>query len=71
MNDTHTKQPCKQIQYFFCYKTEFFFIENNRKNGSRSLGFFRKGKTRIIAKFRRTGLVICSHAREGKSRLTV
>ena len=28
---------------------------------------FWKGKTRIIAKFLRTDLVICSHSREGKN----
>ena len=28
---------------------------------------FRKGKTRIIAKFHGTELVICSHFREGKT----
>ena len=31
------------------------------------MGLFRKGKTRIIAKFRRTDLVIYSHSREGKT----
>ena len=34
---------------------------------SRSLGLFRKGKTRIIAKFHWTDLVICSHSRERKT----
>ena len=33
---------------------------------SRSLGLFRKSKTRIIAKFHRTDLVFCSHSRERK-----
>ena len=33
------------------------------------MGLFRKGKTRIIAKFLRTDLVICSHSRQGKTRL--
>ena len=53
---------------------EFFPFQNNKKNldpsckdGSRSLGVFRKGKTHIIAKFHRTDLVICSHSREGKT----
>ena len=31
---------------------------------SRSLGLFRKGKTRIIAKCLRADVVICSHSRE-------
>ena len=31
------------------------------------MGYFRKDKTRIIAKFHRTDLVICSHSGEGKS----
>ena len=34
---------------------------------SRSLGLFRKGQTRIIAKFPRADLVICSHSREGET----
>ena len=36
------------------------------KDGSRSLGLFRKGKIGIIAKFHRTDLVICSHSRGTK-----
>ena len=36
------------------------------KDGSRSLGLFSKGKTRIIAKFDRTDFVICNLCREGK-----
>ena len=55
------------VQYFFCYKTVFFFFQNNPKNldpsykrsrslrlfrKGRLLGLFRKGKTRIIATFR-------------------
>ena len=54
----------------------FFSFQNNPKNldlsyqdGSRSLGLFRKGKTRITAKLRRTDLIICSHSREGKPSL--
>ena len=31
------------------------------------MGLFRKGKTKIIAKFYRTDLVIYSHSREGKT----
>ena len=34
---------------------------------SRSLELFRKGKTRIIAKFHRTDIVIRSHYREEKT----
>ena len=34
---------------------------------NRSLGLFRKSKIRIIAKFLRTDLVICSHSREGEN----
>ena len=37
------------------------------QDGSRSLGLFRKGKTRIIAKFLRADLVIGSHSREGET----
>ena len=32
------------------------------QDGSSSLGLFRKGKTRIIAKFHGTDLAICSHS---------
>ena len=39
------------------------------QDGSRYLGFFRKGNTHIIVKFYRTDLVICSHSREGITRL--
>ena len=35
-------------------------------DGSRSSGWFRKGKTRIVAKFHKVHLVICSHSIEGK-----
>ena len=37
------------------------------KDGSRSLGLFRKGKTHIIAKFHMTNLVTCNHSIEGKT----
>ena len=33
------------------------------KDGSRSLGLFGKGKSRIIATFHRTDFVICSQSR--------
>ena len=53
------------VQYFFCYKTEFFFLQKQSQrsrsllqDGSRSLGLFRKGRIGIIAKFHRTDLVI-------------
>ena len=36
-------------------------------DGDRSLRLCRKGKTHIIAKFHRTGLVVYSHSREGKN----
>ena len=32
-----------------------------------SLGLFMKGKNCIIAQFHRTGLVTCSHSRDGKT----
>ena len=55
------------LQYLFGYKTKFVFLptqfQKSRsilKDGSRSLGLFRKVKTRIIAKFHRADLVICS-----------
>ena len=35
------------------------------QDGSRSFGLFRNGNFRIIAKSHRTGLIICSHSREG------
>ena len=59
------------ILYFFGYKTEFFSLKNNPKNLdlSRTLGLLRKGKTHIIAKFRRTDLVIFSGCRDRKTPL--
>ena len=47
---------------------DFFLSKTNKKDGSRSFGMFRKGKTRIImiAKFHCTDLVICRHSRERK-----
>ena len=61
--------PISILLYFFCYKTELFSFQNNSKDldGSKSLGLFWKGKTRIIGKFHRTGLDICSQSREGKT----
>ena len=51
--------------YFFGYKTEFFSLPKQSQrsrsvllDGSRSLGWFRKGKIGIIAKFHWTDLVI-------------
>ena len=48
-----------------------FFFQNNPKNLDPSYkmdldiwDLIRKGKTRIIAKFHRTDLVICSHSKE-------
>ena len=45
------------LPYFFCYKTEFSFLSKQSqksrsvlKDRSRSLGLFRKGKTRINSK---------------------
>ena len=51
------------LPYFFGYKTELFFYQNNPN----SLGLFRKGKICIVAKFHRADLVICSYSREGKT----
>ena len=56
------------VPYFFGYKTKQ--SQKSRsilKDGSRSLGLFKQGKTCIIAKFNRTDLVICSHSIEGKT----
>ena len=53
----------------------FFLPKQSQKSrsilsdGSRSLGLFRKGKTRITAKLHRTDLIICTQSREGKPRL--
>ena len=62
------------LPYFFGYKTEVFFLPKQSQrsrsillDGSKSLGFFRKGKIGIMAKFHRTDLDICSHSREPKS----
>ena len=48
---------CPSYHIFSVVRQRVFFFQNNPKNldvfqdGSRSLGLFRKGKTRIIAKF--------------------
>ena len=53
----------------------FFLSKQSQKSrsilsdGSRSLGLFRKGKTRITAKLHRTDLIICTHSGVGKPRL--
>ena len=39
-------------------------LDPSYKDGSRSLGMFRKGKTCNTAKFHGTDFVICSHSRE-------
>ena len=53
------------LPYFFGYKMDYFFLPKQSqrsrsvlKDGSRSLGLFRKGKIGIILKFHRTDLVI-------------
>ena len=68
--------PLSHLPYFFGYKVGFFSFKNNPKNldpsykidldlwDCRSLGLFRKGKTRIISKFDRADLVICCHSGE-------
>ena len=64
-----------KIPYFFGYKTVFFLPKQSQKSrsilsdGSRSLGLFRKGKTRFTAKSHRTDLIIYTHYGEGKPRL--
>ena len=56
----------------FVIRQVFFVPKQSHKSRSvlydrsRSLGLFRKSKTRIIAKFHRTDLVFCSHSRERK-----
>ena len=61
-----TSKTIKKSRSIFPSKT----IQRSRsisKDGSRSLGLFRKGKTHIVAKFQRIDLVVCSHSREEKS----
>ena len=65
-----------EILYFFnTRQSSFFFQKQSQKSRSvlqdrsRSLRLFRKGKTRIIAKFQETYSVICCHSLEGKARL--
>ena len=61
------------LLYFSGYKMGFFLSKMIKKSRStlldrsRYLGLFGKGETGIKAKFRRTGLVICSHFREEKN----
>ena len=62
------------MHYCLILDRVFFFFPNKSekskpfpKDGSSSLGLFRKSKTRIIAKFHGTDLVFCSDSREGKT----
>ena len=60
------------LPYFLLIRQCFFLPKQSQKSrsvfsdGSRYLGLFRKGKTRITAKLHRTDLIICTHSREGK-----
>ena len=60
---------------FFQLRQIFSFQYNSKnldlsQNRSGSLGLFRKGKSCIIANFHRIELVICSHSKGGKTRLS-
>ena len=62
-----------RVLYFFGYKTEIFYFQNNSKNLDPPykmdldlLRLFQKGKTHIIAKFHWTDLAICNHSGDGK-----
>ena len=62
-----------QVLYFFDYKTDFFKLQISPRNLDPSYkvaldlwDHLRQGKTGILAKFRRTESVLCSHSREGK-----
>ena len=50
------------VRPIFCLPKQSHKSKSILKDGSRSLGLFRKGKTLI--KFYRTDLVICSHSGE-------
>ena len=63
-----------QKPYFFGYKTDFFSFLNNPKDLDLSYKtdldlWDCLGRTKLIAKFYETDLVICSHYREGKTHL--
>ena len=61
-----------KVPYFFGYKTDFFFFQNNPKNLDLSCKMaldlwdcLEKVQTHIKAKFHRTDLVIYCHSIEG------
>ena len=76
-NDGADSDHTIYLPYFFGYKTEISFLPKNPKNLDPSyqtdldlwdcLGRVKTRIIAIIAKFHRTGLVICSHYREVKN----
>ena len=67
-----------KIDYFYWFSVsyrlvieignpEIVYFSTTKQDGSRSLGLFKRGKTRISAKLHRTDLIICTHSREGKT----
>ena len=67
-------QQVKKRCYISSVVRQFFFLPKQSQKSrsvsqdrSRSLGKFRKGKTGLIAKFRRTDLFTCSISREMKT----
>ena len=76
LNGKHLNEvnDIKNTHIVFRYKTGYVFLPKQSpksrsilKDGSRSLGLYRKGKIRFNAKFHKTDLAICSHSRERKT----
>ena len=64
----------KDLLYFFGYKTDTFSFQNNTKNldpsSKMDLDLWHcLGRVKLIAKFNRTDLVICSLSRDGTPHL--
>ena len=64
---------CLRYRVSSLIRRSFFLPKQSQRSrsilqdGSRFLGLFRKGKTRISAKLHRTDLNICTHSKEGNT----
>ena len=63
---SHSREFYYQMEFFFLLKKIPKNLDPSYKMDLDLWDLFRKGKTRILAKFHRTDLAICSGSREGK-----
>ena len=55
------------IRWSFSFQNSPENLDPSYKIDLESFGLFRKGKTRIMAKFQRTDSVVCCHSSEGET----